>query len=120
MKPIICLDFDGIFNEYSGYDGDNIGQPRPGIELFLKKLNTRYRVWICSVRRYSKIQVWLEEHNLLQYVEFVTSYKPPAVAYVDDRAIRIQIEAEEMKPKPDLVALKNLRKEEKRCLKNII
>lgn len=88
MKPIICLDFDGIFNEYSGYDGDNIGQPRPGIELFLKKLNTRYRVWICSVRRYSKIQVWLEQHNLLQYVEFVTSYKPKAVAYVDDRAIR--------------------------------
>ena len=36
------------------------------------------------------------------------------------RAIRIQIEAEEMKPKPDLVALKKLRKEEKRCLKNII
>lgn len=36
------------------------------------------------------------------------------------RAIRIQIEAEEMKPKPDLVALKKLRKEEQKCLKNII
>ena len=36
------------------------------------------------------------------------------------RAIRIQIEAEEMKPKPDIVALKKLRKEEEKCLKNII
>ncbi len=36
------------------------------------------------------------------------------------RAIRIQIEAEEMKPKPDLVALKKLRKEEQKCLKNIM
>lgn len=36
------------------------------------------------------------------------------------RAIRIQIEAEEMKPKPNLVALKKLRKEEQKCLKNII
>lgn len=36
------------------------------------------------------------------------------------RAIRIQIEAEEMKPKPDIVALKKLRKEEQECLKNII
>lgn len=36
------------------------------------------------------------------------------------RAIRIQIEAEEMKPKPDIVALKKLRKEEQKCLKNIM
>ena len=36
------------------------------------------------------------------------------------RIIRIQIQAEEMKPKPDLVALKKLRKEEQKCLKNII
>ena len=36
------------------------------------------------------------------------------------RAIRIQIEAEEMKPKPDLVTLKKLRKEEQKCLKNIM
>ena len=36
------------------------------------------------------------------------------------RAIRIQIEAEEMKNKPDLMVLKKLRKEEQKCLKNII
>ena len=36
------------------------------------------------------------------------------------RVLRTQIQAEEMKPKPDLVALKKLRKEEEKCLKNII
>ena len=34
--------------------------------------------------------------------------------------LRIQIKAEEMKPKPDIVALKKLRKEEQKCLKNIM
>ena len=36
------------------------------------------------------------------------------------RIIRIQIEAEEMQPKPNIERLKELRKEEQKCLKNII
>ena len=36
------------------------------------------------------------------------------------RVIRNQITAEEMKPKPNIENLKKLRKEEKKCLKNII
>ena len=35
------------------------------------------------------------------------------------RILRIQIEAEEMKPKPDLMKLKQLRKERGSCLKEI-
>ena len=87
MKPVICLDFDGIFNEYTGYDGDNIGRPREGIEEFLQELNKKYTVEVCSVRRYSKIMIWLDQYDLLKYVANVTRYKPKAVAYVDDRAI---------------------------------
>lgn len=34
--------------------------------------------------------------------------------------LRIQIKAEEMKPKPDLESLKKLRKEEEQCLKKIM
>ena len=34
--------------------------------------------------------------------------------------LRIQIKAEEMKPKPDLKTLKKLRKEEQKCLKKIM
>ena len=87
MKPVICLDFDGVFNEYKGYDGDNIGMPREGIREFLEKLIEDYTIEVCSVRRYSKIITWLDKYDLLKYVANVTSYKPKAVCYVDDRAI---------------------------------
>ena len=36
------------------------------------------------------------------------------------RIIRTQISAEEMKPSPDLLKLKKLRKEEKQCLEQIM
>ena len=36
------------------------------------------------------------------------------------RVLRIQIQAEEMKPKPDLIMLKQLRKEERKCLKQLM
>lgn len=34
--------------------------------------------------------------------------------------LRIQIKAEEMKPRPDLKTLKKLRKEEQQCLKKLM
>ena len=36
------------------------------------------------------------------------------------RILRVQIAAEEMKPKPDLLVLKRLRMEEKQCLARIM
>ena len=39
LKPIICIDFDGVLNNYNGYDGDNLGTPRPGAKEFLEKLS---------------------------------------------------------------------------------
>lgn len=36
------------------------------------------------------------------------------------RILRVQIAAEEMKPKPDLMVLKKLRMEEERCLKKVM
>ena len=88
MKPNICLDFDGVFNEYKGYDGDNIGRPREGIKEFLETLSQDYTIIVCSVRKFPMIIKWLEEHNLRKYVASVTSFKPPAIAYLDDRGIR--------------------------------
>ena len=87
-KPTLCLDFDGIFNNYKGYDGDNLGTPRQGIKEFLETLSQEYSITIFSVRPYVKIIPWLEEYDLLTYVDNVTSYKPVALAYIDDRAIQ--------------------------------
>lgn len=84
----ICVDFDGVLNNYKGYDGDNLGTPREGAKEFLEQLSKEYDVVIFSVRRYSKIIKWLTDYDLLKYVVNVTSYKPLAVAYIDDRAIR--------------------------------
>ena len=86
-KPTICIDFDGVLNNYKGFDGDNLSTPRPGAREFLETLSKEYSITIFSVRRYTKIIVWLTKYDLLQYVHNVTSYKIPAVAYVDDRGI---------------------------------
>lgn len=90
MKPTICIDFDGVLNNYRGYDGDNLGTPRPGAKEFLQELNKNYKVIILSARRYSKIITWLNEHGLWEYVTDVTSFKPPALAYIDDRGIQFK------------------------------
>lgn len=87
MKPVICLDFDGVLNNYSGYDGENLGTPRPGAKEFLEELNKNYRVVVLSARRYSHIIKWLNDYGLWEYVADVTSFKPPALAYIDDRGI---------------------------------
>lgn len=86
-KPTICVDFDGVLNDYNGYDPDDLGSPRKGSKEFLEKLHKRYFVVILSARRYSQIIKWLNDHNLWEYVDNVTSMKPPAIAYIDDRAI---------------------------------
>jgi hypothetical protein len=89
-KPTICVDFDGVLNEYSGYDADDLGSPRKGSKEFLEKLHKRYFVVILSARRYSKIIRWLDQYDLWEYVDDVTSIKPPAKAYIDDRGLQFK------------------------------
>jgi len=88
MKPFLCVDFDGVLNNYKGYDEDYLGTPREGAAEFLQTLSQKYTVIILSSRRYSKIIKWLQEYELLDYVGNVTSIKYPAVAYIDDRGIQ--------------------------------
>ena len=88
-KENICVDFDGVLNDYQGYDGDNLGRPRPGAKQFLEKLSKKYNVIIFSARNYTKIIPWLNKHNLQTYVHNVTGFKPAKVkCFVDDRAIQ--------------------------------
>ena len=87
MKPPICVDFDGVLNNYAGYDGENLGTIKHGAKEFLQKLNEEYTVTILTVRGYEPVMKWLDENQLLEYVDFVTKIKPPAVAYIDDRAV---------------------------------
>lgn len=87
MKPNLCIDFDGVLNNYKGYDGDNLGTPREGAREFLETLSHQYTIIILTARRYDKVMKWMDEHDLLKYVDNVTNIKPVAFAYIDDRAI---------------------------------
>lgn len=86
-KPTICIDFDGVLNNYKGYDGDNLGTPRPNCKRFLQVLHKDFYVVVFSVRRYSLIIKWLVDYGLWDYVDNVTSLKVPAKVYLDDRGV---------------------------------
>lgn len=87
-KRTIVIDFDGVLNDYTGWCGeDELGKPRECTELFMKTINEKFNIIVFTCRDTQKVREWLKEYNLLHMVEHVTSKKPKAVAYIDDRAI---------------------------------
>ena len=94
MKKTIVFDFDGVIHSYtSGWQGvENIpDEPVAGIKEVIDALRQRgYEVVIVSTRSATMagtdaILNWLKKHNI--EVDRVCSVKPPALVYVDDRAI---------------------------------
>src|SRR5689334_13228065 len=88
-RPIICVDLDGVLNQFDGWRGaDFFHPPRPGAREFLEQLNSLgYQVVILTVRYAPHVRAWLAEHGLGGLIFDVTDKKPPAHAYIDDRAI---------------------------------
>lgn len=92
-KKTIVFDFDGVIHKYSkGWQGvDNIyDEPVEGIKELIEKLRQDYEVIIFSTRSSEEIgkqaiYEWLEKYNI--QVDYVCSIKPPAICYIDDRAI---------------------------------
>lgn len=87
FKKTIAVDFDGVLNNYKGYDARNLGTPRKNVEKFLKELSNDYTIIIFTSRNHSLVRHWLVENHLDKYIHNVTNSKPPAVAYIDDRAV---------------------------------
>lgn len=93
-RPIVCFDFDGVIHSYtSGWKGDDVipDPPVEGIKEVIDKLrNDGYKVVICS-SRCERVQAkvamlyWLNNNGI--HVDQFTNVKPPAVCYIDDRAI---------------------------------
>jgi len=89
--PNIVVDFDGVLNTYTGWHGDDqLFEPAEGAKEFLQTLSKFYNVCILSTRPAVLLEPWFKEHGLHEYVFKFTDSKPPAVAYIDDRAIEFK------------------------------
>jgi hypothetical protein len=99
MKPTICIDFDGVINSYkSGYGPDyKVDRipdgPVKGTREAIKVLREEYRVVVQSTRcaepeGKQAIIEWLAKYDI--EVDEIVTHKPPAIVYVDDRAIQFR------------------------------
>lgn len=96
MKKTVVFDFDGVIHSYtSGWKGTAVihDPPVAGIRDALKEIHDAgYEVVIVSTRCASEegkeaIEKWLDEYGLSEFVDRVCKEKPPAIVYIDDRAI---------------------------------
>ena len=97
----IALDFDGVIHKNSKgyYDGTIYDTPVDGAKEALKKLSKTYDVVIFTVKAKPDrglvngktgtqlVWEWLKKYDMDRYVTKVTSEKPRAVAYIDDKSI---------------------------------
>ena len=96
MKKTVVFDFDGVIHSYkSGWKGHVIiaDEPTRGIGKALKEIHDAgYEIVVVSTRCAHglgrlAIEKWLDKWGLSQYVDRVCKEKPPAIVYIDDRAI---------------------------------
>lgn len=90
-RPTVLVDFDGVLHRYSkGWaDGTAYDLPMDGAQHALEVLSRDgYEVVIFSTRDAGQITTWMQQHHMPPYR--VTNVKEPAVAIIDDRAIRFE------------------------------
>lgn len=93
-KPIICLDFDGVINSYKKWTGyDDIPDPIvEGAKDFINEAKSEYKICIFTTRAKTEIgkfavKEYLEKNDIEVSDIEITDAKPPAIVYIDDRAI---------------------------------
>ena len=100
MRKTVVFDFDGVIHSYqSGWKGaDKVPDPVvPGIREAIADLRQEYLVVVVSTRcstaaGMKAVRDYLAENDIT--VDDVMAEKPPAVCYVDDRAIRFDGKAD--------------------------
>lgn len=99
-KQTVVLDFDGVIHSYtSGWKGIDIipDPPVKGIKEAIDKIREKYKVVVVSARSASSIgrtaiEKYLNKYNII--VDEISDVKPPAIVYVDDRAIQFNNDAD--------------------------
>ena len=98
------IDFDGVIhNDFNGfYDGTIYGEPIPGALDALKALSKHFRIIIFTAKAKPDrplingmsgselVEQWLLKHNVLSCVAEITSEKPRAFLYIDDKGYRFE------------------------------
>lgn len=94
MKKTVVFDFDGVIHSYtSGWKGASVipDPPVPGIKEAISDIRCAgYEVVVVSTRcatieGHGAVRAWLIDNEI--EVDAVKMEKPPAVVYIDDRAI---------------------------------
>lgn len=94
MKQTVVFDFDGVIHSYkSGWQGPTVipDEPVEGIKEAIAEIRkSGYEVVIVSTRcetleGQAAIMKYLNEHGI-EY-DNIRKEKPPAIVYIDDRAI---------------------------------
>lgn len=94
MKQTVVFDFDGVIHSYtSGWKGPAIipDPPVPGIKEAIAEIRAAgYEVVVVSTRCATldglyAIKEYLDRHDI--EVDNINMEKPPAIVYIDDRAI---------------------------------
>ena len=102
-RPTVVFDFDGVIHSYaSGWKGETEipDPPVPGIAEAIKEISKDYRVVVVSTRCTTQAGIlatanYLAEHGIFG-VSDITAEKPPALVYIDDRAICFDGKAEKL------------------------
>lgn len=101
MKQTVVFDFDGVIHSYrTGWQGTAIitDPPVPGIKEAIDEIRAAgYEVVVVSTRCNSPfgrdaIRAFLSTYGI--QVDAVKAEKPPAIVYIDDRAICFDGKAE--------------------------
>lgn len=95
-KQTVVFDFDGVIHSYtSGWQGEAVipDPVVPGIPEALRRIHDAgYEIVVVSTRcatitGMEAVVTYLNQHNLMLYIDRVSAEKPPAIVYIDDRAL---------------------------------
>ena len=100
----LAIDFDGVIHTFDKgwYDGTCYGEPIEGSLEAIKKLSKSYNIIIFTAKAKPSrplvngktgtelVEEWLIKHNVMQYVQEITSEKPRSQIYIDDKGYHFQ------------------------------
>lgn len=104
----IAFDFDGVIHRYSkGWcNGDIYDTPVNGIKQLINELRSNgikvviFTTRAVGIRSKGDIRAWLRKYDI--FVDEITSRKPIAKIYVDDRAINFNGNVDKLKKDIDI------------------